>query len=235
VAGARPLAAPTARAYSPLMSEIIAERVMELRESETSKLVTVRVYKPEQHPDREGWTCRIEWSGIGVPPRSSVGLDSAEALFNALEMVSSEVKRHDGLRVPQDDYPGGQKRNPWPIERGAPTLPVAEPLPGDVIMERLLSAPGSDEPTVRFAMHRPQPKGATDWVCWYEIQAPGEPDRRRHAYGTDSAQALLLALLRAKWDVDSMALTVRGQSPWEISIGPLELSDTAQKPEPEPE
>jgi hypothetical protein len=161
------------------------------------------------------------------PASSSFGLDSAQALFNALDMVGEEVRRHNGLRVPQDDCPEGQKRNPWPIEAGPPTLPIAAPLPGDVILARMLRPPGAEKPTARVVVHRPQPMGADNWVCWYEIDMPGMPLRRRRNVGSDSAQALFNALIRIKWDIDSRGLTLPNMDdPWEIK-DPLDRAPEA--------
>jgi hypothetical protein len=203
-----------------MRNDIIAKRTLDYRDGETTRPVTVRVHRPEElgSGDARHWACRIEWDGLDVPARETIGVDSAEALFNALDMVGDEVKRHDGLRHRNDAADSSQRRNPWPIERGPASFPVPAPLPGDVIAERMLAPPGSKERTVRVAVHRPQPKGADEWICWYEIQAPGQPDRRSRAVGTDSAQALFHALARAKWDIEARDLGFNGDNPWAITI-----------------
>jgi hypothetical protein len=205
------------------MPDVIAERVF----AYPSGPVTVRIYRPVQH-NTDGvvtWTCRAEWDGLDIPCYNAFGLDSAESLFHALNRVSTEVTRHDGLRLmgdPDEPEPGW-RRNPWPIESGPASLPVPIPLPGDVILERMLAAPGADGRTVRVAVHRPQPRGAQQWVCHYEIDNPDRPDqsKRGRASGTDSAQAVFLALQSIKVDVEILELTRDADNPWEVRVEPL--------------
>ena len=207
--------------------DITAERTLEYNDGRTIRPVAVRIYRPEQrgrHRTRH-WTCRVQWDGLDVPAYETFGADSAEALMNALDSVGVEVKRHEGLRWPEKSEESnstepGRKRNPWPIDRGPAWLPVPDPLPPDVIIERMLAAPGSDQLTVRVAVYKPQPRAAGEWVCHYEILDPTPlgHNRKWRAHGADSAQALFLALHSIKVDVELFGLTHRGDNPWEVHV-----------------
>ena len=66
---------------------IIAERLLQLRGNSTVK---VSIHAPEQQfPD---WVCRFEinWPE-GAVARSAGGVDSAQALFQAFQMIGAEI------------------------------------------------------------------------------------------------------------------------------------------------
>jgi hypothetical protein len=92
------------------MTDIIAERVLEFRDGETTVPVTVRLYRPEKQPTGE-WGCTLEILGLRAAHKRPIfGADAVEALYLALRAAKMEIDLWDGLTwrngAPWVDVPG---------------------------------------------------------------------------------------------------------------------------------
>ena len=92
------------------IGEVIAERVLHLsRDGGESRLVTVRLGKPQQYPDGNGYFCPYEITAADYRKAFyAAGLDSMQALRLTLRMVSVELHalRRDGHPDMYFDEPG---------------------------------------------------------------------------------------------------------------------------------
>jgi hypothetical protein len=70
---------------------IIASRVLKLRSPAGVIDIPIRIFKPEE-AKRDTWSCgyEIEWPD-GRWQNTSWGVDSIQALFNAFQMIGSEI------------------------------------------------------------------------------------------------------------------------------------------------
>ena len=77
---------------------VIAERILDYVVADAPpRTVTVRIYQPERRGPHE-WQARVVISGVGHGMDHEFGgLDSVQALFEALRMAGAELARHPGL------------------------------------------------------------------------------------------------------------------------------------------
>lgn len=92
----------------------------------------------------------------------------------------------------------------------------------EVVAERELSfepLEGGPSPgTVRFRIGRPVERGP-EWYCPFEVEGLGERQTDA-AYGSDSVQALLLALTKLRVRLGVLALQHRGRLEFGGRLGP---------------
>ena len=167
------------------LTDVLVERVLDHTREDENGPVTVRVYKPVQRaPDR--WECMLE-SQEGEDPetlrrQTYLGVDSAQALFNALRVA---------------EIMAGRRYNP---------------TPPDIFVERILDyADGDSHRTVTVRIHKPVQSGPEEWGCISVMQGLKEEDQGLDAagepfmtesIGADGVQALFHALKIAGVDID---------------------------------
>jgi hypothetical protein len=84
-----------ARLAAPSDKDVIAERVLERRTSRGSRLMAVRIARPEEDsPDATIWSCRVEF--LGYPRRYRLlrhakGVDQVQALMGAFQIINNEL------------------------------------------------------------------------------------------------------------------------------------------------
>src|SRR5262245_43370284 len=177
------------------MSDMIAERVLELRDGETSSRITVRIYRPEIRDGR--WHCAAELAGLPEVHLDAYGADSAQALMQALDAVGGEVRRR-GLTA--------EAGHPWPV-RLEPIIPIesprSPPLPPEVIAEAEIERFADDEHGARKGLiqfFKPVPTEEHHWRCSYRITGIFDEERVKDVNGGGSVDALQGALFRASSD-----------------------------------
>jgi hypothetical protein len=170
-------------------NDVIAERALDYGDGETTRPVTIRIYRPEERDGR--WECVAELVGIPGDRLNAYGADSVQALMHALDAVGTEVRKHK-LSV--------SAGHPWPVRLEPIELmekPKPAPLPPEVIAEREVERLADDEAEGgegKIILYKPVPAGENEWICEYELAIPGHTERKTKALGVDSAQALIGAL-----------------------------------------
>ena len=77
---------------------VFVERILDYVVADTpARPVTVRIYQPVQRGPEE-WTARVQISGLESPfDHHFTGIDSVQALFEALRLAGEVLDRHPGL------------------------------------------------------------------------------------------------------------------------------------------
>jgi hypothetical protein len=171
-------------------NDVIAERVLDYRDRETTRSVTVRVrvFRPEEHDGR--WECSVELVGLRDDRLTAYGADSAQALMHALDAVGNEVRKHKL---------SASAGHPWPV-RLEPIEPIEAPkpppLPPEVIAEVEVERFADEEREASkglIQIFKPVPVGEAHWQCEYRITGVKD-ERVRNVNGGGSIDALLGAI-----------------------------------------
>jgi hypothetical protein len=85
-----------ARLAEPSSKDIIAERVLERPTPRGTRLMAIRIARPEEDPkDATVWMCTVEFRGLpgrAKVLRSAHGVDQLQALLLAINLIEHEVQ-----------------------------------------------------------------------------------------------------------------------------------------------